>query len=82
MTAWKKLVSADPMDRGHHHPATVARRDRQAHLGPGVSLLRIVRLASGPAGRPLEVNDTRMSGDEFEISYPLSRDASALAERE
>jgi len=37
---------------------------------------------SGPAGRPLEVNDTRMSGDEFEISYPLSRDASALAERQ
>ena len=48
-------------------------------LAPGVSLLRIVRLASGPAGRPLEVNDTRMSGDEFEISYPLSRDASASA---
>jgi DNA-binding GntR family transcriptional regulator len=46
-------------------------------LAPGVALLRIVRLASSPAGRPLEVNDTRMSGDEFEISYPLSRDASA-----
>ena len=51
-------------------------------LAPGVSLLRIVRLASGPAGLLLEVNDTRMSGDEFEISYPLSRDASALAERQ
>lgn len=51
-------------------------------LAPGVSLLRIVRLASSPAGRPLEVNDTRMSGDEFEITYPLSRDASALAEAE
>jgi GntR family transcriptional regulator len=47
-------------------------------LAPGVALLRIVRLASSPAGRPLEINDTRMSGDEFEISYPLSRDASAL----
>jgi GntR family transcriptional regulator len=46
-------------------------------LAPGVALLRIVRLASSPAGRALEVNDTRMSGDEFEISYPLSRDASA-----
>lgn len=50
-------------------------------LPPGVSLLRIVRLASSPAGRPLEVNDTRMNGDEFEIRYPLSRDASALAGR-
>jgi len=46
-------------------------------LAPGVALLRIVRLASSPADRALEVNDTRMSGDEFEISYPLSRDASA-----
>jgi GntR family transcriptional regulator len=51
-------------------------------LAPGASLLRIVRLASSLAGRPLEVNDTRMSGDEFEITYPLSRDASALAEAE
>jgi DNA-binding GntR family transcriptional regulator len=50
-------------------------------LAPGVALLRIVRLASSPAGRPLEVNDTRMSGDEFEISYPLSRDASAPQQR-
>jgi DNA-binding GntR family transcriptional regulator len=46
-------------------------------LAPGVALLRIVRLASSPAGRALEVNDTRMSGDEFEICYPLSRDPSA-----
>ena len=50
-------------------------------LAPGVALLRIVRLATSPAGRPLEVNDTRMSGDEFEISYPLSRDASAARKR-
>ena len=47
-------------------------------LAPGAALLRIVRVASSPAGRPLEVNDSRMSGDGFEISYPLSRDASAL----
>ena len=46
-------------------------------LAPGVALLRIVRLAASPDGRPLEVNDTRMSGDEFEISYPISRDPSA-----
>jgi DNA-binding GntR family transcriptional regulator len=50
-------------------------------LAPGVALLRIMRLASSPAGQPLEVNDTRMSGDEFEISYPLSRDASAASQR-
>ena len=46
-------------------------------LAPGVALLRIVRLASSPDGQPLEVNDTRMSSEKFEISYPLSRDASA-----
>jgi GntR family transcriptional regulator len=50
-------------------------------LAPGVALLRIVRLASSPDGRPLEVNDTRMSGDEFEISYTLSRDSSASGKR-
>jgi GntR family transcriptional regulator len=47
-------------------------------LAAGTSLLRIVRLASSPAGRALEVNDTRMNGDEFEICYPLSRDPSAF----
>ena len=57
-------------------PPSPAEADR-LELAPGVALLRIVRLASGPAGRPLEINDTRMSGDEFEICYPLSRDASA-----
>ena len=48
-------------------------------LAPGVALLRIVRLATSPGGRPLEVNDTRMNGDEFEISYLLGRDASAAS---
>jgi DNA-binding GntR family transcriptional regulator len=46
-------------------------------LAAGIALLRIVRLASSPSGRPLEINDTRMSGDEFEISYPLNRHHSA-----
>lgn len=50
---------------------------RALGLAAGVALLRIVRLASSPAGRPLELNDTRMSGDKFEISYPLSRHTSA-----
>jgi GntR family transcriptional regulator len=53
----------------------------QLRLAPGTALLRIVRLASSPAGQPLEVNDTRMSGDEFEISYPISRHSSALGPR-
>ena len=39
-------------------------------------------LGHSPAGRALEVNDTRMSGEEFEIRYPLSRDPSALTEQE
>ena len=70
---WTEAITTRPPS-----PAEAAR----LALAPGVSLLRIVRLASSPAGRPLEVNDTRMSGDEFEITYPLSRDASALAEAE
>jgi hypothetical protein len=46
-------------------------------MASGVALLRTVRLASSPAGRPLEINDTRTSGDELGICYPLSRDPSA-----
>lgn len=46
----------------------------------GVALLRIIRLATSPAGRALEVNDTRMNGDEFEISYPVRRHPSAEQE--
>ena len=65
---WTEAITTRPPS-----PAEVSRLG----LGPGVALLRIVRLASSPAGRPLEVNDTRMSGEEFEVSYPLDRDASA-----
>jgi DNA-binding GntR family transcriptional regulator len=43
----------------------------------GVPLLRIVRLAASPGGRPLEVNDTRLSAEEWEIGYPIRRHASA-----
>lgn len=50
---------------------------RRLGMTAGVALLRIVRLATSAAGRPLEVNDTRMNGDEFEISYPLRRHPSA-----
>lgn len=51
---------------------------RQLKLASGVALLRIIRVAKSPAGRGLEVNDTRMSGDEFEVSYHLSRHVSAV----
>lgn len=70
---WTEAIMARPPS-----PAEASK----LRLAPGVALLRIVRLASSPADRPLEVNDTRISGDEFEISYPLSRDASASGKRE
>lgn len=50
---------------------------RLLHLPPGVPLLRILRLAASPAGRPLEVNDTRASAEQWEIGYPISRHPSA-----
>jgi GntR family transcriptional regulator len=46
-------------------------------LSAGVPLLRIVRLAASPNGQPLEVNDTRVNADEWEIGYPISRHVSA-----
>lgn len=46
-------------------------------LAKGVPLLRIVRTATGPDGTVLEVNDARMSAEEFEIGYSISRHASA-----
>jgi GntR family transcriptional regulator len=46
-------------------------------LAKGTPLLRIVRTTTSPAGLVLEINDTRMSADDFEIGYPLTRDESA-----
>jgi DNA-binding GntR family transcriptional regulator len=43
----------------------------------GVPVLRIVRLAESPSGRPLEINDTRMDGERWEVGYPITRNASA-----
>jgi GntR family transcriptional regulator len=65
---WAEAITARPPSRAEAS---------MLGLAPGVALMRIVRLASSPDGRPLEVNDTRMSGDEFEVSYPLTRDATA-----
>ena len=46
-------------------------------LPKGVPLLRIVRTTTGPAGTVLEVNDTRMSADVFEVGYSVTRHPSA-----
>ena len=46
-------------------------------LPPGVPLLRILRLTASPSSQPLEVNDTRVSAEKWEVSYPISRHATA-----
>jgi GntR family transcriptional regulator len=46
-------------------------------LPKGVPLLRIVRTTTSPDGAVLEVNDTRMSADVFEVGYSVSRHPSA-----
>ena len=40
-------------------------------------LLRILRTATTPDGTVVEVNDTRMSSERFEIGHPITRDATA-----
>jgi GntR family transcriptional regulator len=47
------------------------------HLAKGVPLLRIVRTSTSPDGTVVEVNDTRMSADEFEVGYSVTRHSSA-----
>lgn len=43
----------------------------------GVPLLRLVRVTTSPTGQVVEVNDTRMSAEEFEIGYSIRRNSSA-----
>jgi DNA-binding GntR family transcriptional regulator len=43
----------------------------------GVPLLRIVRATTSPDGQVLELNDTRMSAEKFEIGYSIRRHTSA-----
>ncbi|MCX4919951.1 GntR family transcriptional regulator [Streptomyces sp. NBC_00687] len=43
----------------------------------GVPLLRVVRVTTSPSGRVVEINDTKMSSEEFEIGYSISRSPSA-----
>jgi DNA-binding GntR family transcriptional regulator len=65
---WQEAISAQ---------APTPAEARLLQLPAGVPLLRIVRSAASPAGRILEVNDTRMNAEEWEISYSIQRHASA-----
>ncbi|MGH8898773.1 MAG: GntR family transcriptional regulator [Egibacteraceae bacterium] len=47
------------------------------NLFKGVPLLRILRTTLNQADEPLEVNDTRMAGDQFEVAYTLERTPTA-----
>ncbi|OCC07752.1 UTRA domain-containing protein [Streptomyces sp. PTY087I2] len=47
------------------------------HLPRGVPLLLITRTTAGPDGTIVEINDTQMSADTFDIGYPLTRRPSA-----
>ena len=50
---------------------------RRLHLASRIPLLRIVRVARTPSGRPLEVSDTRFNAERFEVGYPIIRHESA-----
>jgi GntR family transcriptional regulator len=49
-------------------------------LAKGVPLLRIIRTTTSPDGRVLEVNDTRMSSEAFEVGYSITRHRTAQTE--
>lgn len=60
--------------------AVVAPREdalRLAGVTAGAALVRIVRTATLPDGRPVEVNDTRMDGARFETTLVIERHESA-----
>jgi DNA-binding GntR family transcriptional regulator len=64
MLHWHETISARmPL------PAEI----RALSLSPGTPLLRILRVAFNQDDEPLEVNDTRMSADLFEIGYRLEK---------
>jgi DNA-binding GntR family transcriptional regulator len=50
-------------------------------VAAGVPLLRILRTTTSTTGQPLEINDTRLDSERFEIGYPITRDDSAAAPR-
>ncbi|GAA0574230.1 hypothetical protein GCM10010390_91590 [Streptomyces mordarskii] len=45
----------------------------------GVPLLRIIRVTTSPSGQVVEVNDTRMSAERFEVGSSIDRSPSAQA---
>ncbi|MFC3998485.1 GntR family transcriptional regulator [Nocardiopsis sediminis] len=50
---------------------------RRLSLPPGVPVLRITRITRGADGRALEVNDTRVSAERFEVVNEIDRDPTA-----
>ncbi|MGC5041045.1 GntR family transcriptional regulator [Streptomyces sp. DT73] len=66
--SWEEAVSA--------RMPTPTEADR-LHLAKGVPLLRITRTTTGPDGTIVEINDTRMSADTFDIGYTLTRHPTA-----
>ncbi len=73
-------------DMGHAplrwHEAITARMPTPAEtdlldLAPGIPVLRILRTTTSSTGQPLEVNDTRLDAERFEVGYPITRDPSA-----
>ncbi|MEU5383933.1 GntR family transcriptional regulator [Kitasatospora cineracea] len=46
-------------------------------LPKGTPVLRILRTATAPDGTVVEINDTRMSADDYEIGYPITRHPTA-----
>jgi GntR family transcriptional regulator len=62
---WNEAISARPPSNSEAN---------LLKLSPGVSLLRILRTASDPAGKVCEVNDTRLNAEQWEIGYSISRD--------
>ncbi|MFG2960823.1 GntR family transcriptional regulator [Streptomyces sp. NPDC048291] len=77
----------DLLEEMGHHPLTwdetvgsrmpTPTEAERLHLAKGVPLLRIVRTTTGPDGTVVEVNDTRMSADDFEVGYSVTRHSSA-----
>ncbi|MFD8477947.1 UTRA domain-containing protein [Kitasatospora sp. NPDC059673] len=51
-------------------------------LPRGTPVLRILRTAAAPDGTVVEVNDTRMSADAYEIGYPVTRHPTAAHQGE
>ncbi|WP_411107337.1 GntR family transcriptional regulator [Streptomyces sp. cmx-4-9] len=68
--AWKEAVSA-------RMPSPEEAESLGLPADVGVPLLRIVRVTRSTTGQVVEINDTRMSAELFEIGYDIERDGSA-----